>query len=216
MSEALTTVVIQGGITKLAATIETYADDLNELDGVIGDGDLGVTMVRGVRELVNQSPNLPDDVGGALLKCAQALTKVSGSTFGTILATGLMGAAKVSKGRSAVPWNEMSILLSQAIEGMAKRGRSKLGDKTVLDAIESVRQAIEGLDNPIEIAITSDGAVAEALDMFRGKRAQQGRARIFGDKSIGIDDPGMVAFKKMTESFCKGLTSDTDVDMQGR
>jgi len=211
MSGALTTVVIQKGIEQLATTIESCADDLNELDGIIGDGDLGVTMIRGVRELVNRSPHLPDDVGGSLLKCAQALTKVSGSTYGTILATGLMGAAKISKGRSAVPWNEMSTLLSEAIDAMAKRGQSKLGDKTVLDAIESVRKAIDGLDNPEEIAFVADNAVAESLDIFREKSAKQGRARIFGDKSIGIDDPGMVAFKKITESFCKGLKPDRDV-----
>jgi phosphoenolpyruvate---glycerone phosphotransferase subunit DhaL len=75
----------------------------------------------------------------ALLKCAQAFTKLSGSTYGTLLATGLMSAAKATKGRTEVPWSEVSSLLASALQAMAQRSGGKLGEKTVLDALEAVR-----------------------------------------------------------------------------
>jgi dihydroxyacetone kinase-like protein len=101
---SLTTGVLADGLRRIAAHMETVADALNALDGQLGDGDLGVTMQRGGRELANVLPTLPDDVGMALLACAQAMTRVSGSSYGTLLATGLMAAAKATRGRTEVPW----------------------------------------------------------------------------------------------------------------
>ncbi len=98
----LTTVVLCDACRRVVAKLEACADELNTLDAALGDGDLGVTMVRGGRSMLAELPDLPDDLGMALLKCAQALTKLSGSTYGTLLATGLMSAAKMTKGRREV------------------------------------------------------------------------------------------------------------------
>ena len=43
--------------------------------------------------------------------------------------------------------------------------------------------------------------VQQTIDDFRDKPCQVGRARIFQDKSIGLDDPGMVAFKRLLEGL---------------
>ncbi|NLS79132.1 MAG: dihydroxyacetone kinase subunit L [Chloroflexi bacterium] len=196
-----TTASLRAAIARIAAHLEACADELNRLDGALGDGDLGVTMVRGARGLVEAAPKLPDDVGMAFLQCAQVFTKVSGSTYGTLLATGLMSAAKLAKGRAEIPTSEIADLLGAALEGMMKRGRGNLGDKTVLDALEAARAAAAGLDDPAALAVAVDDAVAGALERFRDQPAKQGRARIFGDKSIGLDDPGMVAFKRVVEAL---------------
>ena len=79
----------------------------------------------------------------ALLRCAQAFTGVSASTYGTLVATGLMAAAKSTKGRTAVPWTEIPGLLGAALAAMTARGKGQLGDKTVLDALEAARAATE-------------------------------------------------------------------------
>lgn len=201
MAIALTTAVIRDSFERIVAKLETCADELNSLDAVLGDGDLGVTMVRGGRSVLAELPNLPDDLGMALFKCAQAFTKLSGSTYGTLLATGLMSAAKAAKGRREVPWSEISSLLANAISAMSQRSQGKLGDKTVLDALESVRAATDGIQDPGTLAAVADQAVAAALDRFRNQPSRQGRARIFADKSVGKDDPGMVAFKRITEAL---------------
>jgi len=201
MSTALTVAVLRDAIERIVAQLEMCADELNTLDGVLGDGDLGVTMLRGGRSVLAELPNLPDDIGMALFKCAQAFTRLSGSTYGTLLATGLMSAAKGTKGQREVPWSEISSLLANAISAMSQRSGGKLGEKTVLDALESVRAATDGIQDPATLIAAADHAVAAALDRFRNQPSRQGRARIFGDKSVGKDDPGMVAFKRITEAL---------------
>lgn len=201
MPLTFTTRNLHAALTRIAAKMESCADELNALDGQLGDGDLGVTMVRGARAIVAELPNLPDDVGMALLKCAQAFTKLSGSTYGTLLATGLMSAAKATKGRTEVPWSEVSTLLAGALNAMAQRSGGKLGEKTVLDAVESVRAATEGLDEPSALLAAANSAVAASIAHFRDQPARQGRARIFGEKTVGKDDPGMVAFQRIIEGL---------------
>jgi dihydroxyacetone kinase-like protein len=201
MPAAITTAVLRGALTRLAARMESCSDELNALDAQLGDGDLGVTMVRGTRAVMSELPNLPEDVGMALLKCAQAFTRLSGSTYGTLLATGLMSTAKAAKGRTEVPWSEVSPLLASAGLAMAQRSGGKLGEKTVLDALEAVRAATVGIDDPAMLGAAAEQAVGKCLDHFRDQPARQGRARIFGEKSVGMDDPGMVAFQRIIEGL---------------
>jgi phosphoenolpyruvate---glycerone phosphotransferase subunit DhaL len=194
---ALTTPVLAEGLKRIAAHMETVADELNALDGKLGDGDLGITMTRGGRALVDILPKLPDDLGMALMACAQAMTKVSGSSYGTLLATGLLAVAKATRGHTEVPWSETSALLRTALEAMQARGKASLGDKTVLDALDAAATAAQGKAEPADILQSTSAAVEATLQRMRGMQAKIGRARIFGERSIGLDDPGMRAFREV-------------------
>ena len=185
------------GLGRIASHVESAADELNTRDGELGDGDLGVTLVRGGREVSSLLPDLPADLGQALLQVAQAFTRASGSSFGTLTATGLMAAAKAVKGRETVPCSEVPGLLRAAIEAMRNRGKADLGDKTVLDAMDAAAAGAEGLEDPGAMRTAMLGAVDRRMDEMRDQRARVGRARIFAEKSEGRDDPGMVAFRHM-------------------
>ena len=197
----VTTETLRTGLAQIAGHMEAVADELNTLDGKLGDGDLGITMQRGGRAIIEILPELPDDVGMALMKCAQAFTRTSGSSYGTLLATGLMSAAKTCRGRTDVPWNEVGPLLQGALEAMMARGKASLGQKTVLDPLDAAAKAADGLDDPARILAAVDAAIDQTLDAFRSQPAQVGRARIFGDKSVGLDDPGMMAFRRVVDGL---------------
>ncbi len=197
----LTTTNLADGLKRIAARMETEADALNSADGELGDGDLGVTMVRGSRLVMETVDDLPEDLGMALMKVAQAFTKTSGSSFGTLLATGLLAAAKATKGRTEMPWRELSPILGTAIAAMMARGKANLGDKTVLDAMAAVQHATDGVEEPAALLQASRDAASAALDEFRGQPNKIGRARIFAEKSVGLDDPGMLAFKAVLDAL---------------
>ena len=68
-----------GAIERLHEKMPMHFDTLNAADGQLGDGDLGITMTRGMTEITEVKDDLPDDLGLAMLKCSQAFTKSSGS-----------------------------------------------------------------------------------------------------------------------------------------
>ncbi len=197
----LTTKSLQTGLRRIAPVVAAAADELNAADAKLGDGDIGITMARGMSGVGEVIDGLPDDVGLALLKCAQVFTKVSGSSFGTLLATGLMSAAKICKGRAEVPWSEISSLTAGAVEAMKARGKGDLGDKSVLDPLHAITVATEGLTDPGAVLAAADKAVDETMDEFRGRVSRLGRARMFGDKSAGLDDPGMLALRRVIDGL---------------
>ncbi len=200
-STGITRETLATGIARLTAAMEADAEMLNAADGQLGDGDLGVTMVRGMRLVSEKLDDLPDDVGMALMTCAQAFTKTSGSSYGTLLATGLMAMAKTAKGRTDVPWSELSGLVAGAKDAMMQRGKASLGDKTVLDTLDAIATASAGQDEPVAIGDAAIEAVQSTLDRFRNQEAKIGRARIFAERSVGLDDPGMLAMQRVVLAF---------------
>ena len=197
----ITTDSIKTAVTKIAHLMEESADELNAADGLLGDGDLGITMVRGFREIIEVRDSLPDDVGMALFQCAKAFTKSSGSSYGTLLATGLMSVAKKKKGQQEIQVEEISALLNDALDAMRQRGKAQLGDKTVLDVIAASSQAAKDQSDGSSVLKAINDAVTSTIDEFRSRQSKIGRARIFSEKSIGLDDPGMLAFRKMLEAL---------------
>ncbi len=193
----MTVASLQSAIGAIAAGLEQEYEALNELDGQVGDGDLGVTLVKAFRELDRIKGDLPADLGQASMQCAVAVNKVSSSSFGTLFATALMTIAKQTKGSTEVAWSDIPALLERVIEALAARGKSSLGDKTVLDALSGAAKAAEGKSDPGELLNAASDGVNAALDQFRDQPNKVGRARIFGDKTIGLDDAGMVAVQKM-------------------
>jgi dihydroxyacetone kinase-like protein len=200
-STELTTDVLSQKIRRVSLRLQNAADELNALDGKLGDGDLGVTMSRGFTHVLEALPSFTRDLGQAFRICAQAFTRESGSSFGTLFASALMSAAKRTVGRTQVPWAEISPMLMAAFESMAARGKASLGDKTVLDVLHAAARATAGLEDSEAILQAALGATDETISRMRTQPARMGRARVFGERSIGLDDPGMVAFRLMLQGL---------------
>lgn len=180
---------------RLRDAMEREADALNAADGALGDGDLGVTLRRGSRAIVERTGEMPeDDIGRALMVAAQAVTRVSSSSYGTLMATGLMAMAKMLKGQGGIEESALADLVAAARDKMMERGKAKLGGKTVLDSLDAVAKALSEGRDPV-------AAAEEAQAAFRDERATVGRARIFGDKSVGMDDPGMLAMSHIVRAL---------------
>ncbi|HMN85880.1 MAG TPA: dihydroxyacetone kinase subunit L [Bauldia sp.] len=198
---AMTVASLRHGIAAELAALEGAHQKLNELDGQVGDGDLGITLLKAFRELDRLKDTLPPDLGQAFMTAGAAVGKVSSSSFGTLLATSLMTAAKATKGKDSLPWSEVPALLDAAVAAMSARGKANLGDKTVLDALDAASKAAAGTDDPAEMVRRALAGVDAALAAFRDKPNRIGRARIFADKTIGLDDPGMVALRDMVAAL---------------
>jgi dihydroxyacetone kinase-like protein len=191
----ITVVDIRDAISRVQRQVQQSAEDLSARDGQLGDGDLGITLEKAFNRLSEIAPTLPDDLGKAFAAAAAAISKVSSSSFGTLLATGLLAAAKQTLGKTEIPSTAVPDLLRAACQKMSERGSAALGDKTVLDTIDAAARALDS--HPEDSVSTVITAVDETLALFRDRECKIGRARIFADRSVGLDDPGMVAFRVM-------------------
>jgi dihydroxyacetone kinase-like protein len=198
---AITTGTLRTAISAIGTRLESEHHMLTALDGKVGDGDLGLTLLKAFRALDGIKPTLPADLGQAMFAMGSAVAKVSSSSFGTLMATGLIAVAKTTRGSEALEWSQLSALIKTAREAMQARGKAEVGDKTVLDGLHAIETAVADLADPVAQLAAARAANTSALAIFRGRPNKIGRARVYGERTIGIDDPGMVAVRVMLEAL---------------
>lgn len=180
--------------------------ELNAADARLGDGDTGLTLRRFFAQVQAAAEGAPDAVPGELLQaCGRAGARATGSSLGTLCAMGLLTAGKHCGQRNALPWAELPELLQSCLEVMLQRGRSALGDKTVLDVLDAAIRSMRGQDDPVQMAGSAARAARQALDDFRPRQSRTGRARMFAERSSGLDDPGMLALASLITALSEHL-----------
>ncbi len=196
---------VAGVLGKIAEGAIPHADRLRELDAKIGDGDLGVTITKGLTAVKESLESLSgEDVGTIIAKSGVAFNKAAASTFGAIFATALMRAGKAVQGQDNITLADLPEMGRVAIEGIKERGKADVGDKTVLDALVPL---VDALEESITQGASADNALSSALDACRQgvdetipMRSQVSRASWVGERSIGVADPGATALLVMFES----------------
>jgi len=194
--------------TQLKAALRRWADamtaaapELNALDGRLGDGDLGATLEKCAANVRAALPGMPDTLDGIFKDAAQACAKASGSSFGTLLAVAFLGAAKWAPPRAALTRADLAELLAQSVQTLSARGGAALGDKTMLDSLDAIARALQAAADDDDLRAQARRAAAAALADYRDRPNRIGRARMFAEKSRGLEDPGMVAVLRMAESL---------------
>ncbi len=96
---------LRGLLKKVAKSLERHSEELRELDAKVGDGDLGVTVQLMAKALVEFAASEAEtDIGRLLMQCGMAVNRANPSTFGTIVASGFMGAGASVVGKTSWAW----------------------------------------------------------------------------------------------------------------
>ena len=137
MKQSLTLADFQPLAAKLAADLAAAHDEITALDAATGDGDLGVTCRLGLQAVIESPGEAAGSLADALLKAGMAFNSAGASTFGALVATAAMRAAKVAKDGGLAEWDLAAIVAAgeAAIAGLQQRGGAQQGDKTLLDAL---------------------------------------------------------------------------------
>lgn len=182
---------------KLAADLEAANAAITALDAQMGDGDLGVTCRLGMNAVLEAVPTVADgSLDAVLMKAGMTFNSAGASTYGALVATGAMRAAKYAKDNSLAAWDlaALAAALKAAAQGIEQRGKAARGEKTLLDALWPAIEALEAaqaegksLSDALAEAAKAAQAGAEATIPLKSKF---GRAAWLQDKTVGVQDPG--------------------------
>ena len=168
---------------------------LIDLDSVVGDGDLGLTMSDGFKagyQAIKDSEL--EDMGKIFYSAGKAMSTAVPSTMGTLMASGLMQAGKELKGKSTLNREDFLIVFEAYFNGVSARGKAKVGEKTFLDGFDpAVKELKECIDKDIDIKIAAEKmleASKTGLDNTTTMIAVHGRAATRGENSRKLLDPG--------------------------
>lgn len=184
------------------AEIKAGAAEFSRLDAVTGDGDHGEAIVTAM-EVVDKSC-----VNGSKFKSMLndmafgVMMETSGSTS-TLLGAMLLGMSDGTLESETIDGNGVKHMFKCGLESVQKNTKAALGDKTMMDALIPAVEAIDnaGSDNIVEMFRLGAEAATEGAEKTIMMRANFGRARNLGDKSIGSKDSGAASWSTIFVAF---------------
>jgi dihydroxyacetone kinase-like protein len=178
-------------LARCAAAIERHREYLTRLDAVLGDGDHGDNMAIGlqaIRELLDTYPG--ESSPGELLRAVgHRLATTVGGASGPLYGTALIEAGLVAGSAPSLDWALIGRMLDAAANGLARRGRCVVGDKTILDTLRPAADAAMAGDTPGRTVM----AAWRGMRSTRSLVARRGLALRLGAGSAGHLDPGAVS-----------------------
>lgn len=194
-------------IRAVTAALQKAEHELTDLDSVVGDGDIGLSLARGARGVELALPELDKaHPAAALQTIASVLRRELGGTSGPLYAAFVVRSAShlAERGEvdSAVAW---AAAFRAGIEGVQALGGGKAGDRTMLDALipaaDSMDAAVARGDTAPAILQAAIKAARAGVDATKQMRPRLGRSSYLGDRALGHADPGAFAVALWLEAI---------------
>jgi len=216
------------------AGLAASADELRDLDAALGDGDLGITVAGGTAAARTAMAGLAPDPTPAevMLAIAPAVARANPSTFGTLTAFALMAGARSIPAVTDLTQADVVRVGRAAVDAISTRGKSAVGDKTVLDALVPSIDAIDsgagasrtteasgptradGTNEPsgpgasrLDLLDAAIAAASNGVEETRGLTSRRGRAAWIGDRGKGTPDAGATAYLRFLEGLRTVITT---------
>lgn len=201
----LTIEAFKGMLNNALTHIKAREDEFSKLDAVIGDGDHGQAIVTAFSVVVKageegtEFKSMLNDMGfGVMLE-------TSGSTS-TLLGAFFLGMSDNAAG-TELDAAGVKKMFAGGLANVQKQTQAKKGDKTMMDALIPAIEAIEAStsDDIKEIMTAGAEAAIRGAEETVNMKANFGRARNYGERSIGYADSGATSWSCMFASFAEAL-----------
>lgn len=213
MAEELSKAYFIQVIEDLIPWIEDRKEYFTDLDSAIGDGDHGINLSIGFREVASHLDEWKaDNVAGLYKNVGKALLDKVGGSAGPLYGSFFMkfGVPVKKKGPDeGVTGDEFVEMMDKAISVIQKRGKSTTGEKTMNDTLMPALDALKAAHAAGDDIKTAMGKAVEAgkagLESTRNMVATKGRAMRLGERAVGHLDPGAASTAEMLEIFYKDM-----------
>lgn len=190
--------------TNISRIMAENRDYLIQLDAATGDGDLGLTMTKGFSKVDETLRNgIESDVGKLFVHAGMIMTQTVPSTMGTLIATGLIRGGKVLTGKTEINLAEFTVMLRAFEDGVASRGKSKPGERTLLDSIHPAVLVLEkagaiSLGEGLRKALA---AAETGVEETKTMEPVHGRSVYHKGSALGMPDQGALVGMLMIKCF---------------
>ncbi len=179
----------------LSQQIIANKDNLNKADQPIGDGDHGYSMERGFEAVIEMlGTENPESVADVFLSVGNKLIFSVGGSAGIIFGTFFRSGSKALINKQVLDSSGIADFLQFGLEAIMKRSGAKPGDKSMIDALNPAAiKAREINENDLTVTLSSiaDAALG-GMENTKSMKANIGRAKNYGNATIGYPDPGAI------------------------
>ncbi|MEK4358374.1 dihydroxyacetone kinase subunit DhaK [Paenibacillus sp. FSL M7-1455] len=207
-------------VDKMSAIIIENEVPFCELDSHAGDGDFGMSVAKGFRQLKAEWDEVTaqaKDIGSFLDACSLVIMEHCGGASGPIWGSAFRAAGKYAGERKELSVPEIAEMMAAVVKGVQDTGERSfgrgavVGDKTLVDALapyaDAWAAAAEDGADLIAAGIQAAEAAVEGAKKTEAIAARMGRAGTVGDRSIGYPDAGAYALGVIFTGIARSLRS---------
>ena len=192
-------------IVAAAEGVIASATELTALDQAIGDGDHGINMKRGFEAVLDKLDAIAAQPAGEAVKAVgKTLVMTVGGASGPLYGTFFMAVGEAISGGQRLP-EDLAEIFAVGVDAVSARGRSKAGEKTMLDVLVPVLETMRSEAGRPDLVSRIRRTASEAALRTAPMLATKGRASYLGARSIGHIDPGARSSCVLVNAICTRL-----------
>lgn len=189
-----------------------------ELDAYAGDGDFGMSIAKGFRQLKCEWNAITGgdsgDIGRFLGAVSLVIMEHCGGASGPIWGSAFRAAGKASEGKTELTVLEFAAMLQAAVQGIQVIGQRSfgrgavVGDKTLIDALVPAADTWSAASVEDDIKLVFTNAAVAARDGAKATErivARMGRASVVGQRSLGHPDAGACALGRIFTEISEAI-----------
>ena len=177
------------------ASVAAAEPELTEIDSRFGDADHGLTMAK-IAGAISAVAERPENGIQAMLDgAATAVMTLNGGSAVPLWNTWLDGMQEAAPEGDEIDVAGLQAVFAQALEELSDMSGAKVGDKTMMDALIPASRAVAayGGDDENELFAAAAKAAMEGAEATRGFVSKFGRAKSYGEKTLGTPDAGAMS-----------------------
>ena len=206
-------------IDKMSEVIIENEVPFCELDSHAGDGDFGMSVAKGFKQLKREWNTILNQedltIGSFLDACSIIIMEYCGGASGPIWGSAFRAAGKAAAGKEQLTVEEFANMLQAALKGIQATGERSfgrgavVGDKTLVDAFAPC------VDSWVDCAAAKEDfktafekgaeAAVKGAENTKDIVARMGRAGTVGDRSLGHPDAGAHALGVIFTELARSL-----------
>lgn len=190
--------------------VEEQNEYFTKLDSEIGDGDHGINLNIGFRDVMKQLSSWEElDLTALFKKVGMSLLSKVGGSAGPLYGSFFMKFGIPAASKNEVDFEEFYEMFKIGIEAIEARGKAVVGEKTMVDALrpgldkfdECIKDGLEPIECFERFLDAAKVGANSTIDII----ATKGRAMRLGERALGHMDPGAASSCYILEVFYKNL-----------
>lgn len=187
------------------AAVAAAEEELTEIDSRFGDADHGLTMTKIAKAIAEAVEESDGGIQAMLDDAAMAVMTLNGGSAVPLWNTWLDGMQEAAPEGGDIDIPGLQAVFAKALEELDDMSGAKVGDKTMMDALIPASQAIaayRGSDEN-ELFTLAARAAAEGAEASKGFVSKFGRAKSYGEKTIGTPDAGAMSMSYFFQGLAR-------------
>ena len=185
------------------ASVAAAEQELTEIDSRFGDADHGLTMAKIAGAVSRAVERSEGGIQAMLDDAAMAVMTLNGGSAVPLWNTWLDGMQEAAPEGEEIGVSGLQAVFAKGLEELSGMSGAKVGDKTMMDALIPASETIAAVEGSSEAELFTAAARAAVAGAEATKQftSRFGRAKSYGEKTIGTPDAGAVSMA----CFFRGL-----------